>query len=401
VYARIRWYRIVSVRAIWSLPFVAFLGSVSAFAQGDGTSQPQLKNPPRFEDYPVTEVFKGKSVQPVFTTPEERRFETVIRQGVGKGWGVFDGATGIEISHPSPNFAGHYTLIMFGCGASVLKDCLMAAIVDAKTGQIFALPSLDPPSQMPHFGIFAEFTTEHPPFSFHSAEGSRFDPSQSPFEYRVNSSLLIAKVCDGSEASGGSVIVFNVKGCGDHFYRMGEDGLKLAYHALDDNKAPPRFEDYPVAETLRGIPVNPVISTPDERLYRTKIREGVAKGFGVEGPDGKERFSPNFAGHYFIITWGCGSPCLMAAIVDAKTGRVDPPPFHHGPGHSYFQVPWASPVQLALDYRLDSRLLIANICEIETRYLVLGQVRYPYNRCGPHYFVMEEGGLRLVYRDVQ
>jgi hypothetical protein len=161
---------------------------------------------------------------------------------------------------------------------------------------------------------------------------------------------------------------------------------------------PPRFEDYEVNETFTGPPVAPQIVTLEERQYRTKIREGVDKGYGIEGSDGKERPGPNFAGPYFVITWGCGSPCLMAAIVDAKTGRVYPPPFHHGPGHSYFQVPWAFPATPPLNYRLDSRLLIANICESDTVFRLDGQVSYQAHKCGPHYFLMGENGLRLIHR---
>jgi len=107
---------------------------------------------------------------------------------------------------------------------------------------------------------------------------------------------------------------------------------------------------------------------------------------------------PNFAGHYVIVTWGCGSPCLMAAIVDLETGRVLPPPFYHGPGHSYFQVPWAFPMAPALAYRLDSRLLIANICEADTVIQVDGREGYQAQKCGAHYFVMKDGALKLIHR---
>lgn len=31
---------------------------------------------------------------------------------------------------------------------------------------------------------------------------------------------------------------------------------------------------------------------------------------------------PNFAGHYILTTWGCGTSCLMGAIIDARTGKV-------------------------------------------------------------------------------
>jgi hypothetical protein len=34
----------------------------------------------------------------------------------------------------------------------------------------------------------------------------------------------------------------------------------------------------------------------------------------------------NFAGRYVVISWGCGSQCVLMAIVDAKTGIVYDPP---------------------------------------------------------------------------
>jgi hypothetical protein len=355
---------------------------------------------PRFEDYPVTEVFKGNPVAPILTSPDEKKFETVINQGVNKGWGVFDGESGKELPGPGPNLAGHYILVSFGCGSSVLTDCLMAAIVDAKTGNVFTLP---PPEtgQMPHFGVFSEFTTNHPAYSFHPEPGRNADYNQLPFRYRLSSRLLLARVCERTEMRGGSIVYGVSTGCGDHFYVMDDDGLKLVYRDLDDDKGPPRFEDYPVTESFGGPSADPVISTPEERNYRTKIREGVTKGYGVAGPDGKERPGPNFAGHHYVVTWGCGSPCLMAAIVDGRTGRVIPPPFHHGPGNSFFQVPWAFPLTPPMDYRLNSRLLIANICE-QDRVLHIGnQIDYEIRRCGPHYFLMEESGLTLIYRTLK
>jgi hypothetical protein len=130
------------------------------------------------------------------------------------------------------------------------------------------------------------------------------------------------------------------------------------------------------------------------------IRQGVSKGWGVhDGATGKEFAvpGPNFAGHYVIVTWGCGSPCLMAAIVDEKNGRVFPPPFHNGPGDSYFQVPWDFPME-PLVYRLDSRLLIANICEGNKTVQVDGHVGYQSQRCGTHYFVMGDDGPKLILR---
>jgi hypothetical protein len=47
----------------------------------------------------------------------------------------------------------------------------------------------------------------------------------------------------------------------------------------------------------------------DARRYRTALREGAAAG-------------PNFAGHYAVVSWGCGSSCNELAIVDMRSGQV-------------------------------------------------------------------------------
>jgi hypothetical protein len=161
----------------------------------------------------------------------------------------------------------------------------------------------------------------------------------------------------------------------------------------------PRFQDYPVEELFSGKPVSPKLTKPEERRFRTVIRQGVAKRYGVvERPGGRERPGPNFAGHYFIITWGCGSPCLMAAIVNAKSGRVLPPPFH--PKDVYFQVPWELPMT-PLDYRLNSRLLVANICEKDKTIQVDGHIGYQSEDCGSHYFLIGQNGFTLLCRQLE
>jgi hypothetical protein len=95
----------------------------------------------------------------------------------------------------------------------------------------------------------------------------------------------------------------------------------------------PQFNDYIVADKYRGTPARVNLSAPPAaRYYRTRLREGAAKG-------------PNFAGHYTIITWGCGSDCYDIAVVDARTGRV-----------------WFAPFTGAIDleFRRNSRLLIVD-----------------------------------------
>src|SRR5947209_980567 len=60
--------------------------------------------------------------------------------------------------------------------------------------------------------------------------------------------------------------------------------------------AVPQFEQHTVTEIYRSKPAMPVLRTPEDREYRTRIREGATAG-------------PNFAGHYTVIIIGCGTEC--------------------------------------------------------------------------------------------
>jgi len=86
-----------------------------------GSAVPQTvggaPEPPRFEDYPVGRIFK-RTPAPVDlrSHPQARSFRTRLREGAKHG----------------PNFAGHLTIVTWGCGTS----CRQLAIVDAKTGGV-------------------------------------------------------------------------------------------------------------------------------------------------------------------------------------------------------------------------------------------------------------------------
>jgi hypothetical protein len=114
------------------------------------------------------------------------------------------------------------------------------------------------------------------------------------------------------------------------------------------NERLPRFEDYPAAETYKGIPAPPKLRRPGDRLFRTRLREAAAKG-------------PNFAGHFTVAEWGCGAGCVSIAIMDAKDGRSFDAPFK--------ALAWGVPMMKEsvepLTYKLDSRLLIARGCPEE------------------------------------
>jgi len=71
----------------------------------------------------------------------------------------------------------------------------------------------------------------------------------------------------------------------------------------------PRFRDFAVRDTYQAKPV--------ERIH---AQPGWAEGFGQSL--GASPSGPNFAGQFTLVRWGCGSSCIMYAVVSAKTGRV-------------------------------------------------------------------------------
>ena len=70
------------------------------------------------------------------------------------------------------------------------------------------------------------------------------------------------------------------------------------------------FNNYQISKVLIGKPAKVDIkSHPHAHKFRTMLRQGVENGV-------------NFAGHYIIATWGCGTSCLELGIIDAHTGKV-------------------------------------------------------------------------------
>jgi len=63
---------------------------------------------PRFKDYPVSERYSGQNA-PLVLKRDDMRFRTRLR----------------EAAKAKPNFAGHYILTAWGCGA----QCLMGAVI--------------------------------------------------------------------------------------------------------------------------------------------------------------------------------------------------------------------------------------------------------------------------------
>ena len=148
----------------------------------------------------------------------------------------------------------------------------------------------------------------------------------------------------------------------------------------DIPKDAPRFDDYPATPYAGPNAAPDVLGDPRSRMYRTQLR-----GWAKE--------KPNFAGHYILATWGCGTGCTQIAVIDALTGKVFHPPGARTNSvvnvNGELLVEGDSPPRRAdfgaLRYRADSRLLI-----------LFGT---PENRAanrGISYFVWQNDGLRKV-----
>ena len=100
---------------------------------------------PRFSDYAVNEHFAGKTA-PLVLAKQSRQFCTRLR----------------EAAQEKPNFAGHFIVTSWGCGA----ECVQGAIIDARTGHVFMLPTT-------------------------LCCWGNVDDKFNPIEYRLNSKLII------------------------------------------------------------------------------------------------------------------------------------------------------------------------------------------------------------------
>jgi hypothetical protein len=115
--------------------------------------------------------------------------------------------------------------------------------------------------------------------------------------------------------------------------------LLLPVGVLGKQKPVPRFEEFRVSEMFKRKTASVKLASPQARMFRTMLRVNAKEGV-------------NFAGHYIVATWGCGSDCHSLAIIDARTGNV------------YFTPSLLSVIgqryqeEDRLQFRKDSRLLI-------------------------------------------
>ena len=143
--------------------------------------------------------------------------------------------------------------------------------------------------------------------------------------------------------------------------------LSVSQDAHAQSVAPiPQPGDYPAGEVFRGRAAKVDLRPPQNREYRTLLREAAGQ-------------PANFAGHYVLITWGCGTGCKRGAAVDLKSGKVI-----FLPGTVCC---WAIDVDEKfepVEFQVQSRLIALN-----------GQLD-EQGPAGPHYFELANGAFKAA-----
>jgi hypothetical protein len=162
----------IAMKIIWLIIAIISLTQVATA---------QNKSPLRFKDYPA-KVFKGKPAPAKISGSRARLFRTVIREGAKEG----------------PNFAGHYTIVIWSVGLNLMQ----LAIVDALNGKVYF------PSQLLQIVV---------PFNL-----SELDTEYS-LDFQLNSRLLIV--------AGGRMGVGDDEEYGKFYYEWRNNQLRLI-HAI-------------------------------------------------------------------------------------------------------------------------------------------------------------------------
>ena len=85
--------------------------------------------------------------------------------------------------------------------------------------------------------------------------------------------------------------------------------LVTTVSTLAQNRSLPKFADYRAAVEKPRVRSIDFKKNRDANSFRTRLSSGLRGGV-------------NFAGHYVVVGWGCGTGCISGAIIDARTGNV-------------------------------------------------------------------------------
>jgi hypothetical protein len=129
----------------------------------------------------------------------------------------------------------------------------------------------------------------------------------------------------------------------------------------------PRFADYPVAKLSHMRVAKPQVPKSWPEDPRLRLQDSVYSTSRA-----------NYAGRYFVAIWGCGTTCVVGAIVEARSGRIIALPTVSGwhDVHDKFE---------GIDFRHNSRLLVLSGARDEKD-----------GDMGRHFYVLDNGRLRFL-----
>jgi hypothetical protein len=162
--------------------------------------------------------------------------------------------------------------------------------------------------------------------------------------------------------------------------------LQVLSPQISEKARLPHFEDYPVKEIFQDIPAPVDFSSVPEI---GAMSPGVGVDFHQRLAEAARK-GPNFAGHYTVVGWGCGTGCQNHMIVDAITGKAYSLPEPSQPPDNLITVRGVS-------FRLNSRLLIADpLCDLYQSCDEL-MVNRAVTGIPLRFYLIENDGLRLIY----
>jgi hypothetical protein len=115
-----------------------------------------------------------------------------------------------------------------------------------------------------------------------------------------------------------------------------------------------RFDQFPVTKIYRGK-FAPLKLTANDEAWRERFQWAI------------KNLEVDYAGHYIVYTWSCGSECATGVVINAKNGRV-----------SWLDVRLNYGVEKPVDYRVNSSLMILSGCRGE-------------KKTGIHYYRIKQG----------
>jgi hypothetical protein len=139
-------------------------------------------------------------------------------------------------------------------------------------------------------------------------------------------------------------------------------------------------------ESIKNIKVD-LASHKIARNYRTNLRNAAKDGV-------------NFAGHYILTGWGCGTNCTEWAVIDGRNGRVYFPREFQGAVDGFCDLPGnGMPADAPADN--DSRPYGPLYFKADSRLVVLagfpsGGLDNRRSKCGVYYFEWTGDRLRQV-----